>query len=118
MFQRALPEVDGFGVITSTPGLIRSSQPVMCLGLPLRTTKTTTESLEKPCSGFAFQLLETIPSLTRRVMSGVVENATTSAGWPVSTARLCEPEAPKDSLNFTPLPAEVLENAAVSASYA
>ena len=48
MFQRALPEVDGLGVITSTPGLIRSSQPVMCLGLPLRTTNTTTESLEKP----------------------------------------------------------------------
>ena len=48
MFQRALPEVDGFGVITSTPGLIRSSQPVMCLGLPLRTTNTTTESLDDP----------------------------------------------------------------------
>ena len=80
MFQRALPEVEGFGVITSTPGLTRSSQPVMCLGLPLRTTSTTTESLTIPLSGFASQLLETIPALTRRVMSGVVENATTSAG--------------------------------------
>src|ERR1700733_13669130 len=116
MFHRALPEVDGFGVITSTPGLTRSSQPLMCLGLPLRTTKTTTESLENPCSAFAFQLLETIPSLTSRVMSGVVENATTSAGWPVSTARLCEPEAPNDSLKLTPLPAEVCANAAVRAS--
>ena len=38
MFQRALPDVDGFGVITSTPDLIKWSQPVMCLGLPLRTT--------------------------------------------------------------------------------
>src|SRR3984885_10675978 len=116
MFQRALPEVEGFGVITSTPDLIRSSQPVMCLGFPLRTTSTTTESLEKPCSELAFQLLETIPSLTSRVMSGVVENATTSAGWPVSTARLWEPEAPNDSPKLTPLPAEVCANAAVSAS--
>src|SRR5580704_17843523 len=113
MFQRALPEVDGFGVITSTPDLIRSSQPVMCLGLPLRTTNTTTESLENPFWGLAFQSLDTIPSLTSRVMSGVVENATTSAGWPESTARLCEPEAPKDWANDTPLPAEVWANALV-----
>src|ERR1700733_3998226 len=101
MFQRALPEVEGFGVITSTPDLIRSSQPVMCLGLPLRTTSATTESLEKPFCGFASQLADTIPSLTRRVMSGVVENATTSAGCPVSTARLCEPDAPNDWANDT-----------------
>src|SRR6516162_3584871 len=116
MFHRALPEVDGFGVITSTPDLIRSSQPVMCLGLPLRTTSTTTESLENPFSGLAFQPLATIPSLTRRVTSGVVEKATTSAGWPESTARLCEPEAPNDCPKLIPLPAEVCPNAVVSAS--
>ena len=51
-------------------------------------------------------------------MSGVVENATTSAGCPESTARLCEPEAPKDWLNPTPLPALVCAKAVVSASYA
>src|SRR6516165_1896106 len=116
MFHRALPDVDGFGVITSTPGLIRSSQPVMCFGLPLRTTSTTTESLEKPLFGFASQLLATMPSLTRRVMSGVVENATTSAGWPESTARLCEPEAPKDWLKPTPFPVLVWAKAEVRAS--
>src|SRR5690242_1840452 len=102
MFHRALPDVDGFGVITSTPGLIRSSQPVMCLGLPLRTTITTTESLDMPFAGLASQFLATIPSLTRRVMSGSVENATTSAGCPESTARLCEPEAPNDCPNEMP----------------
>src|SRR5436305_3667861 len=118
MFHRALPDVDGLGVITSTPGLIRSSQPVMCLGLPLRTTITTTESLEIPFSGLASQLLETIPALTRREMSGSVGNATTSAGWPVGTARLCEPDAPNDWLLVTPLPALVCANAVVSASYA
>src|SRR5579875_1525541 len=95
-FQRALPEVAGFGVTTLTPGLVRSLQVVMCLGLPLRTTKTTTESLENPCSGLAAQLEATILSPTSRVMSGVVENATTSAGWPESTARLCEPEEPNE----------------------
>src|SRR5579875_386736 len=115
MFQRALPEVAGFGVTTLIPFLVRSLQLVMCLGLPLRTTNTTTESLEKPCSGFAFQLAATILSLTRRVMSGVVENATTSAGWPESTARLCAPEAPKDSVKLTPLPALVCWKAEVSA---
>src|ERR1039458_9137239 len=116
MFHRALPDVDGLGVITSTPGLIRSSQPVMCLGLPLRTTNTTTESLENPCSGLAFQSAATSLSVTSRVMSGVVENATTSAGCPESTARLCDPDAPNDSLNPTPFPAEVCPNAAVNAS--
>jgi hypothetical protein len=49
-------------------------------------------------------------------MSGVVENPTTSAGWPESTARLCEPEAPNDWPKLTPLPAEVCANAVVSAS--
>src|SRR5436190_1431925 len=84
--------------ITYTPGLIRSSHPAMCLGLPLRTTNTTTESLDMPFCGLASQLLETMLSLTKRVMSGVVEKATTSAGWPESMARLCEPEAPNDWL--------------------
>src|SRR5579875_758828 len=102
--------------MTLIPGLTRSLQLEMCLGLPLRTTKTTTESLEKPCSGFAFQFEATILSFTRRVMSGVVENATTSAGWPESTARLWEPEDPKEAAKVTPLPAGVLANADVSAS--
>src|ERR1700751_4907086 len=116
MFQRALPEVDGLGVITLTPGLIRSSQVVMCWGFPLRTTNTTTESEEKPSCGLAFQSLDTSLSLTRRVMSGVVENATTSAGWPGATAPAFEAEAPNDSVKPTPLPVADWLNAAVRAS--
>src|SRR5271166_5780727 len=104
MFHRALPEVEGLGVITSTPGFTRSSQPAMCFGLPLRTTSTTTESLTIPLYWLEFQLGETTPALTRRVMSGSVEKATTSAGWPEATARLWGPEGPKDSLNEMPLP--------------
>src|SRR5581483_4792374 len=95
---------DGLGVTTSTPGLTRSSQPLMCFGLPLRTTRTTTESLTIPLYGLASQLGETIPAFTSRVTSGSVENATTSAGCPEATARLCAPEAPNDSLKPTPLP--------------
>src|ERR1700744_1520225 len=114
MFQRALPEVAGFGVTTLIPGLVRSLQFVMCLGLPLRTTNTTTESLEKPCCGLAFQLEATILSSTRRVMSGGVENAAGSAGGPESTGRLCEPDEPNEPAKPTPLPAGVLANAAVS----
>src|SRR5436305_9330481 len=118
MFHRALPEVDGLGVITSIPGLTRSSQPVMCFGLPLRTTSTTTESLEIPLYWFASQLLLTIPSLTRRVTSVSSEKLTTSAGCPESTARLCAPEAPNDSLNVIPLPPDDCSNAAISLLYA
>ena len=48
MFQRAPPLVIGFGVSTVTPGLVRSAQVWMCFGLPLRTMKTTTESVTIP----------------------------------------------------------------------
>ena len=54
-FQRAPPEVNGLGVITSTPGLIRSSQVLMFFGLPLRTTSTTTESVTMPLYWSWFQ---------------------------------------------------------------
>src|SRR5207248_4242842 len=116
MFHRALPEVAGLGVITSIPGLTRSSQPVMCFGLPLRTTSATTESEGMPLDPTVYQLLETIPALTSRVTSGVVENATTSAGWPDATARLWAPDGPNDWLNESPLPAEDCAKAAVSLS--
>ena len=69
MFQRAPPEVNGFGVITSTPGLMRSSQVLMSFGLPLRTTKTTTESVTMPLYSSWFQSSATSPASTRRVMS-------------------------------------------------
>src|SRR3546814_1807779 len=39
-FQRAPPLVFGLGVMTCTPGLMRSFQSLMCLGLPLRTRNT------------------------------------------------------------------------------
>ena len=42
MFHFAEPELNGSGVITWTPGLIRSFQPLMFFGLPSRSAKTTT----------------------------------------------------------------------------
>ena len=103
MFHFAAPLVNGFGVRTLTPGLSRSSQVWMFFGLPLRTMRLTTERETRPFVGVLAQSLATRPALTRRSMSGASENVTTSAGSPASTARLWSPEAPKDSLNVTPL---------------
>ena len=47
-----------------------------------------------PLSGPVFQAAETRPDLTRRLTSGDNENATTSAGRPLATARDWSPEAP------------------------
>jgi hypothetical protein len=80
--------------MTSTPGFRRSSHVLMLSGLPLRTTKTTTESVTMPLYSFWFQFASTRPASTRRVMSESRENSTTSAGSPASTARLCSPDAP------------------------
>ena len=43
MFQRAPPDVNGFGVITETSSRTRSSQSWMSFGLPPRTVNATTE---------------------------------------------------------------------------
>ena len=48
MFQRAPPEVAGFGSITSTSELARSSKLVMFFGLPGRTIRVTTELVTMP----------------------------------------------------------------------
>src|SRR5512132_468491 len=116
MFHLAAPDVNGFGVRTWTPGLSRSSQVWMCLGLPLRTIRLTTDLDTKPWCGALPQSAETRPALTRRSTSGASEKATTSALSPDSTARLCSPEAPKDSEKDTPLPAAVLRKAGMTSS--
>ena len=55
MFHFAEPDEAGFGVTILTPGLTRSSQPLMSLGLPLRTTITTTDWVRMPLVGVDFQ---------------------------------------------------------------
>ena len=90
----APPEVCQLGMSTSTPGLIRSAQVLMCFGLPLRTVNTTTESVTMPLYLFWFQVGATRPACTSRVTSGSSESWTMSAFRPLATARLWSPEAP------------------------
>ncbi len=77
----------GFGVITETPRLIRSSHFLIFLGLPSRTTKETMDWLTMPLYFPRFQPFETMPALSSSVMSGSSDNSTTSAGRPLITAR-------------------------------
>ena len=92
MFHLAPPDVNGFGSITSTSPVTRLSQVLMPFGFPLRTMRTTTESVTMPLYSFLFQFVSTSPASTSRVMSGPSQNSTTSAGRPPSTARDCSPE--------------------------
>src|SRR6266511_5512429 len=113
-FQRAPPEVNGFGVMTWTPGLRRSFQVLSFLGLPSRTTKTTTERVTTPFHLSLLQFGATSFFWTSDAMSGASENATTSASRPDATARLCSPDAPYDWENETPLPAADFWKAGIS----
>ena len=94
MFHFAPPEVNGLGVITSTPSLVRSSQVLRFLGLPLRTANTTTELVTNPSYSSLFQSSATRPASTSLVTSGSSESAATSAFSPPSMARDCSPELP------------------------
>src|SRR3954453_1312180 len=101
-----------------TPGLTRSSQPLIFLGLPLRTAITTTDWVRIPLVGVFFQLGDTCPLSTRRVTSGSREKCTMSALRPPSTARLWSPEAPYDVSNVAPFPSEVFSQSAVTVLFA
>ena len=76
------------------PGLIRSSQPVIFLGLPGRTPMTTTDWVRMPLLAVLFQSAETSLASTSFWMSGSRDRCTTSAFWPAITARAWSPEAP------------------------
>ncbi len=110
MFHFAEPDEAGLGVMISTPGLTRSSQPWMPSGLPSRTTNDTTEDVAMPLVSLSFQSSATRPASTSRCRSGSREKCTTSASSPPSTARLWSPEAPYDVWKVTPSPSEVPSN--------
>src|SRR5439155_20453087 len=93
-FHRAPPDANGFGVITCTPGLTRSSQVLMPFGLPLRVAMTTTEPVTMPLVASAFQSGATSLAVTRRVMSCSRENARLSAEGAAATAGHCYAERP------------------------
>ena len=71
MFHFAEPDEAGLGVTILTPGLIRSSQLVMCFGLPLRTTMTTTDWVQMPLVALSFQSLADQPASTSLVHVGL-----------------------------------------------
>ena len=114
MFHFAEPDEPGFGVTILMPGLARSSQPLMPLGLPLRTTIATTDCVTMPLLSPSFQSSATSSSSVSLVMSGSRERCTSSALRPAMTARAWSPEAPYDSLNSTSLPASVFWKSAMS----
>src|ERR1700733_11474935 len=114
-FHLALPELKTLGVITLTPGLMRSAQVVMCLGFPGRTMNETMEFVTMPLVGVRSHEFETRPALTTLVMSGVSEKLTRSAGSPSTTEVACVPEGPKEEETVTPAPAFVLAKAAARA---
>ena len=94
MFHFAEPEEAGFGVMILTPGLIRSSQVLMFLGLPVRTTITTTDWVRMPLVGVDFQSSATSLASTSFCTSGSSDRWTTSAFWPPITPRAWSPDAP------------------------
>ena len=83
MFHRAEPDEPGFGVMISTPGSTRSSQVSMPSGLPLRTTKTTTEEVAMPLVGVVLPVLgdQALADQTSHVgLEGVVDDVGLRAG--------------------------------------
>ena len=56
-FHLAEPELSGLGVTTSIPGCSRSSQSLMFFGLPLRTTRETTDPNGMPLGGVGVPVL-------------------------------------------------------------
>ena len=96
-FQRAPPEVFGFGVITATPGRARSSQSRIPFGFPLRTRKTTVEVYgQLRCGSRSCQPFGRRPVAAIASMSQASARVTTSASRPSITARACLPEPPWD----------------------
>src|ERR1700722_2493592 len=114
-FHLALPELKTLGVITPTPGLMRSAQVVMCLGLPGRTMNETIEFVTMPLVGVRSHELATRPALTTLVMSGVSEKFRRSAGSPLTTDVAWVPDGPKEEETVMPAPALVLAKAVASA---
>ncbi len=88
----------------------------MPFGLPLRTMNETTEVVTMPPEGVSAQPGATMSASTRRWMSGSIENETTSASRPASTARLWSPDAPNDVLTPMPSPVALRWNAGMISS--
>src|SRR3978361_273406 len=114
MFHFAEPDEPGLGVTILTPGLIRSSQVLMFLGLPLRTTMVTTDWVRMPLLEPAFQSEPTRFSSVSLVTPVSRDRCPSSALSPAMTARAWSPDAPYDCVKLTPLPAGVFWKSATT----
>src|SRR6516162_9522779 len=77
------PDVLGLGVMISTPGLTRSGQSLIPLGLPLRTTNTIVEKYGSDLLGsFSSQVSLISPFFRRASVSDQRASVTTSASRP------------------------------------
>src|SRR6266567_2757374 len=86
MFHLAPPLWAGSGVRIDRPGLVRSLQFEMPLGLPDRTSNTTGVVATMPPSGsWVFQSWVISPAFCTISTSGASDSATTSAGKPLAT---------------------------------
>ena len=74
MFHFAAPEVNGFAVTTSTPGLIRSFQLLIFFGFPSRRPKTTSELVTIPLYDCLSQFALISPAATIWSTSRPVES--------------------------------------------
>src|SRR5882724_4833982 len=88
------------------PGLIRSGQSLMPLGLPLRTRNTIVEVYGELLSGKRLAQLmgSSFPWVATASMSAASARVTTSAESPSMTERACLPDPPCDWLILTSWP--------------
>src|SRR3954452_10366923 len=88
------------------PGLTRSLQSLMPLGLPLRTRNTMVEVYGELLSvrRLAQLIGSSLPCVATASMSAARANVTTSACRPSITDRACLPEPPCDWLILTSCP--------------
>src|SRR5262245_50024317 len=106
----------------ATPGLTRSPQSRMFLGLPLRTRNTIVDVYgELLCGKRDCQFTgSSLPLVATASMSPASASVTTSAGRPSMTVRACLPEPPCDCLTVTSspvLPFQYFANAALYSTY-
>src|SRR3954462_8089659 len=108
--------------MTLTPGLTRSSQSLMPLGLPCRTTSTMVDVYGDELFGrrFCQPSFTQPPCVTRASVSPPRPSVAMSASRPSMMERACLPDPPCDCFPVTPCPVfafHALANAWLNSTY-
>ena len=110
----AMPAVNGFGVTTSTPGLTRSFQPLMCFGLPLRSAEHDDRVPDDAVVALLVPVLVDLP-LVDEVVHVVPRVEDHDVGGQAVRDRLrLRVEAPYEAVIVMPVPAASCWNSAMS----